>query len=470
MARTAKNRSTEIAVPLAISEIQVAGFKSISDEQKIEIRPLTILAGANSSGKSSIMQPLFLMKQTLEAPYDPGPLLLNGPNVKFTSTEQLLARIGKGHSLDSFQVGMRLNTGDGFVTTFRKEHKAGFKIAQMEFSGAVKTFALWPEMTRPEIVKSGITKALTVSEVEPEERGGKLKIERVRCFLALVWGIKIPAGPASSPKEYPKGELVYSSVPPLLPSAEILNTEHLAASWERIIPEAIHLPGLRGNPERAYPVAAIGPTYPGTFEKYTANVIFQWMEDDLDNLAALNEDLRSLKLTGGIIAKRLFDIQLELYVGRLPDVPPERPENQVNIADVGVGVSQTLPVLVALHAAKPGQLVYVEQPETHLHPRAQFALAQILASAAKRGVRVVVETHSSILLLGVQTLVAEGSLEPDKVKLHWFQREKNGRTVVHTGELDEAGRFGDWPEDFDDETLTVQKRYLDAASKRAFAQ
>src|SRR6266705_2561572 len=83
-----------------ITRITVCGYKSISDEQSIEVRPLTILAGANSSGKSSIMQPLLLMKQTLEASYDAGPLLLQGPNVKFTNADQLLSRIGKGHSLD----------------------------------------------------------------------------------------------------------------------------------------------------------------------------------------------------------------------------------------------------------------------------------------------------------------------------------------------------------------------------------
>src|SRR5713101_6998877 len=74
-----------------ITQLTVSGFKSINREQSIEIRPLTILAGANSSGKSSMMQPLLLLKQTLEATYDPGALLLNGPNVRFTSIEQLLA-------------------------------------------------------------------------------------------------------------------------------------------------------------------------------------------------------------------------------------------------------------------------------------------------------------------------------------------------------------------------------------------
>jgi predicted ATPase len=70
-----------------ITSISVAGYKSLAKEQTIEIRPLTILAGANSSGKSSIMQPLLLLKQTLDAQYDPGPLLLDGPNVNFTSAE-----------------------------------------------------------------------------------------------------------------------------------------------------------------------------------------------------------------------------------------------------------------------------------------------------------------------------------------------------------------------------------------------
>src|SRR5712692_6968479 len=87
-----------------ITRITVGGFKSIVQEQSIEIRPLTILAGANSSGKSSMMQPLLLLKQTLEASYDAGPLLLQGPNVKFTSADQLLSRLGRGRSLDAFQV------------------------------------------------------------------------------------------------------------------------------------------------------------------------------------------------------------------------------------------------------------------------------------------------------------------------------------------------------------------------------
>jgi len=241
-----------VYTPKGITRPTVAGFKSISHEQSIEIRPLTILAGANSSGKSSIMQPLLLLKQTLEAPYDPGALLLDGPNVRFSSADQILSRILKQHKANAFHVGIQINNG-----------------------------------------------------------------------------------------------------------------------------------------------ATVTPYY-----------------------------------------------------------------------SKGLGVSQTLPVLVALHVAENGQLLYLEQPELHLHPRAQFGLAEVLADAAMRGNHMVVETHSSLLLLGIQTLVAEGKLSPEMVKLHWFTNAEDGSTEITSADLDANGAFGDWPEDFAIVTLGLESRYLDAQSRR----
>jgi hypothetical protein len=432
----------------SIAEITVAGFKSISDEQSIEVRPLTILAGANSSGKSSMMQPLLLLKQTLQATYDPGPLLLNGPNVKFTSADQLLARTGKGRSTDIFQVGARLESDHFFQTSFRKEHGSGFGIDQMTVSDESGKATIWPKMTATEIRDSGVIRIKPhLAEENVDGSGkGRLLVGQERCFLELTRDIGSIGGFGGS------------VVTPL------------AADFLNLIVDIIHLPGLRGSLERTYPTTAIGSPFPGTFDKYTASVISHWeAEKQKATLAELNDSLKQLALTGGVTAVRINDVQIELHVGRLPTVPPKRPEDRVNIADVGIGVSQVLPVVTALLAARPGQLVYLEQPEIHLHPRAQVAMARILANAANRGVRVVAETHSSLLLLGVQSLVAEGELSADKVKLHWFSRNKTtGATTVTSADLDEAGRFGEWPEDFDDVTLQAQKEYLDSAERRLF--
>jgi predicted ATPase len=138
----------------------------------------------------------------------------------------------------------------------------------------------------------------------------------------------------------------------------------------------------------------------------------------------------------------------------------------VSIADVGFGVSQCLPVVVALIAAQPGQLVYLEQPEIHLHPRAQRRLAHVIKRAAEKGVTAIVETHSALLLKEIQTLVAKGELDKDIVKLHWFQRQEDGRTKITSADLDENGAFGPWPEDFDEVELDAEKDYLDAVESR----
>ena len=228
---------------------------------------------------------------------------------------------------------------------------------------------------------------------------------------------------------------------------------------------SIHLPGLRGNPERLYKLTSTGPRYPGTFEIYAASIIHEWQESTDERLNTLADALHTLGLTGRVGTQKIGDTRIELQVGRLP-YPGTGETDMVSITDVGFGVSQVLPILVTLIVAEPGRLVYLEQPEMHLHPRAQVALAQVLADAAKRGVRVVAETHSSLLLLAVQTLVAEDDLSPELVKLHWFTRGDNGATEINTADLDEAGAYGDWPEDFDDVDLKAQSRYLNAAQLR----
>ena len=232
------------------------------------------------------------------------------------------------------------------------------------------------------------------------------------------------------------------------------------------IRKLIHVPAGRGKPERSYPMTAIGSAFPGTFENYVASIVKDWQDSDDYRLTELGKALEVLGLNWTVRANQLNDVQIELLVGRLPRNSKNETENLVSIADVGFGLSQVLPVVVALLVAEPGQLVYLEQPEIHLHPRAQAALAGVLADAANRGVRVVIETHSKLLLRRVQSLVAEGKLSPEKLRLHWFSLRDDGVTEVNSAELDDSGAFGEWPEDFSDVALEEEGRYIDAAESR----
>ena len=404
-----------------ITRIAVEGFKSIANRQEIEIAPLTILAGANSSGKSSIIQPLLLLKQTLDATYDPGPLLIDGPNVRFTLNEQFLSTGPFNHPL-TVEIWTEKSN---FSVSFSKNAERRLEVAEERRVIDGRPLVLTPMMT-PAAIQNFAEMFFIGRHFDYKV----FAIGRNRFFLRLLAG----------------------GIP------EIPVMEWIAPYIQAVI----HVPGLRGNPSRTYRVAGVGPNFEGTFESYLASVIQSWYKDKSRNYDELNGDLQHLSLARIVVPLRLDDVTIELLVNRAKDQP-----DMVSIADVGFGVSQVLPVLVALRAANEGQLVYLEEPEIHLHPRAQVKLADILADAAKRGVHVVAETHSTLLLTAIQTLVAKGELKPDQVKLHWFQRDpKTGVTQVTPANLDENGAFGDWPEDFDDVILKAESAYLDAVEGR----
>lgn len=428
-----------------ITRITVAGFKSISQEQSIEIRPLTILAGANSSGKSSIMQPLLLLKQTLEAPYDPGALLLNGPNVHFTSADQILSRVNDEKTVDTFHVGIEAGAEATVMLYFIQGQNKGFDIKLLTYNSGKEKYRLYMDMPESEIqtiISTAFSINTGVSLATPGLLQSSIGLVRNRCFLVPT----IQFGGT------------FSTIAPL-------HSEAIVGYYVR---QMLHLPGLRGNPERNYPVTAGSIGFSGTFEYYTASVILQWqMDRKQDTLEKLSHDLIRLGLARKVSARAIDAASIELLVNRLTSSNENSTEDMVSIADVGLGVSQALPVIVALHAADEGQLIYLEQPEIHLHPRAQYAMAEVLADAALQGKRLVVETHSSLLLLGIQTLVAEGKLPPEMVKLHWFKQQEDGSTRIISADLDEAGAYGDWPEDFDKVILNSESRYIDAAEARS---
>ena len=237
---------------------------------------------------------------------------------------------------------------------------------------------------------------------------------------------------------------------------------HPSCNFAEAIKDVVHVPAFRRRVSRNHPIAEVGSDFPGTFEDYTAAVVAKWEADGDDRLENLKGLLRQLELTFDVSTKKLNDAEVELRVARprrgVYDGEPE----MVSLADVGVGVSYVLPVLVALQAADPAQVVYIEQPESHLHPKASYGLAQALAKAAKRGIRVIVETHSSLLLLHIQTLVARGELDPKSVGLHWFSLDEEGFTKIDFEQPDEHGRTGEWPEDFADTELNANSAFLRA--------
>jgi hypothetical protein len=433
---------------MLIEEIRVQGYKSLVDAT-LHVRPLTLLAGTNSSGKSSIMQPLLLIKQTMEANYNPaGALILNGAHVQadtagellsiLTSEDQFSLKISGEKILGDtvnqgvFEVGYK-KVGPDFELEYQRTIHANEPAREMTLLMGQESIA---ELLASTVSRMGI----------PPDKAHRIhaRVINKNGFLRLA---------------------------PFLDNdtEQSLGTHYFTGAVEDEIERLMHVPGLRGKAQRSYNATYFDHRVKGTFDLYAAGTVSQWQEQgNTEALTQLNDSLRRLGLTDTVTAKVKNANEVELSVSRLPAGRKGKPRkvDMVNIADVGIGVSQVLPIVVALIAAQEGQLVYVEQPELHLHPRAQVVMAELLAEAANRGVRVIVETHSSLLLLTVQTMVAEGDLKPDDVGLHWFSRDAKGATTVRFEQPDENGAYGDWPEDFGDVELDAKRRYLDAIGQR----
>jgi hypothetical protein len=131
-----------------------------------------------------------------------------------------------------------------------------------------------------------------------------------------------------------------------------------------------------------------------------------------------------------------------------------------NLKDVGYGVSQALPVLVQSLMAPEGSVVLLQQPEVHLHPRAQAELGTFLVELWRdRRIRAVVETHSDYLVDRVRTLVREEKVDPGAVQILFFEQDQ-GDSYIHPVQIDSVGNIVDAPPSYRSFFMMEERRSL----------
>lgn len=424
-----------------IKELHVCGYKSIVDPLKLELRNLTVIAGSNSSGKSSALQPLLLLKQTIESSYETSALRLDGPLVKFSSSAEMFAKLNMRQQADEITIGIAI---DAMLieSKFNRDKSGAINLASTTYNWPNNKVRLTSNLSHRNLLEQ----IPDFSSLEKSNGSSKseLIVGKQRCFHFV--GLK---------NHYSKNESFTLPIAPFVPFPALNAIAH-----------AIYLPGLRGTPDRTYLITSDKMPFSGVFQNYIASILLHWQHNEPAKLLAIGEDLKRLGLTAGLKVTKVSETHASITVNRLFN-PPRNSKvfDEINIADVGLGVSQCLPVLVALHLAAPGQLVIIEQPEIHLHPKAQTVMANILVDAAKRGVIVVTETHSSMMCIAIQTLVAEKEILPKDVKFHWFWRDNKSHTKFESSDVDSFGATKNWPSDFGETELEAQARYLDVIDR-----
>lgn len=210
----------------------------------------------------------------------------------------------------------------------------------------------------------------------------------------------------------------------------------------------------------------------GNYGQFVAHYIEVYNGDDVqyDNLLHRNSAIKDV-VTGDNITNKTLINQINLWMGEIsPDInirttsissdyvlleyvfkqPNFGNTNRYKPENVGFGISYVLPVVVALLAAKPGELIIIENPESHIHPRGQAQLGKLIAKAAMNDVQVIIETHSDHILNGIRVAVKEGDISKDKVVIFYFERivESSEQYAKITNiEIDGQGELSDYPKD-----------------------
>jgi len=120
----------------------------------------------------------------------------------------------------------------------------------------------------------------------------------------------------------------------------------------------------------------------------------------------------------------------------------------VLITDVGFGVSQLLPVIIQCYYAPRGSLIIFEQPEIHLHPRVQAALADVFLDATlENDIQILVESHSEHFIRRLQRRVAEQQVNHEQISLY-FVNQDQGKSNLTPLIVDGGGQIVNWPRHF----------------------
>ena len=232
---------------------------------------------------------------------------------------------------------------------------------------------------------------------------------------------------------------------------------------------------FRAAPERRYDYQG-RPTEAA--ELSGQNAVYALIEDSMrrgkHRGTLINSLNRWLKIVGRVrlMPLRRISPNARLYELRLKDVESGR---WANFADVGFGIGQAFPVLVEGLRTPPDSMFIVQEPEIHLHPDAQLAMADYLVDLARSGRTVIVETHSEAILLRVRKAVAEADrglgghqgLREDQLSIVHVESDKDGNSHTTPLRVDELGQVQGWPEGFMEEVTRERLDILGAMARKS---
>lgn len=457
-----------------LKSLRIKNFKAWKDTGNIELAPLTILFGANSSGKSSLHQFLLMLRQTVESPDRKRVLHTGDPRtpVDLGSYSQLV-RNGDVTTPLEFRLGWQRR--DPLTLTYFRTGEQ-FTGSDIDFNAAINAREGTPPRVRVDeygyTLHSNDGHELSLHSSRNDKGNYNLKANGIE--LVRTMGRKWPVSPPSQFHAFPDDLATrYQSMD---------FTADLTLALEEQLSMLYYLGPLRQKPNRLYrwsgeEVGDVGWSGEQTIDALLAGRDRQYNRKPRAHRETLHTLVaRWLKQLGVVDEFAVTPIGegRDEYEVRVRTRGSSR---EVLLTDVGFGVSQVLPVIVQSFYSEPGSTVIMEQPEIHLHPSVQAGLADLFIEAISsrehgdpRGTQYIIESHSEYLLRRLLRRIAEGSdVDPELVRCYVVVNRKDG-SKIEPLDVDKLGNVHNWPENFfgdPSEDLIAQTR---AARQRRDAE
>ena len=454
-----------------IKTFRLQNFKAFEDTGDIELKPITVLAGPNSGGKSSILQSLLLLKQTLEAPPEID-LSLDGKFLQFSGFSDLA--FGKpplSRCNVSFKFGLETSMPRRVFPRYFPKLELPDEAEEVTLNSQVDlSFRYKKRDGRGAVLLDGLAVSSRVQGIEGPRLTGTLKNRNYQVAMSGE-GIELPEHlkhrkirtvtgrhfiPHFIEFEEDTEEGGHRSFIPL--DLIFLHPFHILQ--EEIEDNLEYLGPLRERPQRAYLHSGNPTTEIGESGQYAAQIL--WIEKDnkVRYLSALGDETKEVSLMEAV-----NDVFVNLGLLQSADVKSEksimyqilfalggpRYRKLVTIADVGFGVSQLLPILVLGLRSSESSLLLLEQPEIHLHPKLQANLADFLLTLAVQDRRMIVETHSDHFINRLRRRIAEDPTDElrNKVNILFVHPPLDGQgATIEPLQVDRFGVIENWPPDF----------------------
>lgn len=432
--------------------IRIKNFKGFEDTGYLELRPITILIGPNSSGKSSLIQPLLMLKQTVDSRDVTSPLVVNGSYVKLSSYESFIHHhdVKKKLEIDISMPGRRRLI---FSRNLKeREYSRNQRIvASFIFNKSKKRIELDASTlsldgTEVAVVREKLKKTIRYSVKSTLNKEFMItpdKIEPVTITIPRV----IPY------KFYSYFSKTLSSRGLRRVETDLRRIEYdMRSNVEDFLNSLNYIGPLRETPKSFYVSGGELRKDVGIKGEYATDVL--WTQSQ-----GTSRSKNLLKKVNYWINKFGLGKEVKLKtVGRHSGffqviIKNLMSEIDATISDVGFGVSQVLPLIIEGFYSAIGSTLLIEQPEIHLHPKVQSDLGDLLIELAKDKKTMIIETHSEHLLSRLTRRIVEGTIVNDDVAIYFFSLSNTG-TKIERIRINELGQYENWPDGFFDETYT----------------